>query len=126
MNLDINRNVKDTWINDNLFIEELKYDDQKEIVDIAYWSKYKRIWFDRYLIYEILLYDGVFPYEQSIHKANIKDYLGEDYRKFIFMRRQLYIGEGDKLFNSKKLFVSNNKALDIKKKDRTINIKIDY
>jgi hypothetical protein len=126
LNIDIKSNIKDTWINDNLFIEELKYNENKEVEDISYWSKYKKIWFDKYLIYEILPYDGVFPYEQSIHKANIKDYLGEDYRKFIFMRRQLYIGEGDKLFNSKKLFVSNNKALDIKKKDRTINIKIDY
>ncbi len=120
LNLDIKRNVKDTWINDNLFIEELKYDDQKEIVDISYWSKYKRIWFDKYLPYEIIPYDGVVSLEASTHKSNMKNFLGEDYRNFIFMRRQLYIGDG------KKFFVVNNKAIDINKKDRTIKLKIDY
>ncbi|WP_278245115.1 hypothetical protein [Clostridium sartagoforme] len=42
------------------------------------------------------------------------------------MRRQLYIGEKEKLFESKGFFVAHNKALDIKKKDRTINLKINY
>lgn len=126
LNIDIKSNIKDTWINDNLFIEELKYDEKKEVVDIAYWSKYKKIWFDKYVPYEILPYDGVISYEDSIHKSNIDDFLGKDYRKFIFMRRQLYIGEKEKLFESKGFFVAHNKALDIKKKDRTINLKINY
>ncbi|GAA0085800.1 hypothetical protein UT300007_22390 [Clostridium sp. CTA-7] len=120
LNIDIKSNIKDTWVNDNLFIEELKYDDQKEIVDISYWSKYKRIWFDKYLPYEIIPYDGVVSLEASTHKSNMKNFLGEDYRNFIFMRRQLYIGDG------KKFFVVNNKAIDINKKDRTIKLKIDY
>ena len=102
------------------------YDESKEVVDIAYWSKYKKIWFEKYLPYEILPYNGIISLEPSSNKSNIKDYLGEDYRKFVFMRRQLYIGDGDKLFDSKKLFVSNNKALNIKKKDRSIKIKINY
>lgn len=126
LNIDIKSNIKDTWINDNLFIEELKYDESKEVVDIAYWSKYKKIWFEKYLPYEILPYNGIISLEPSSNKSNIKYYLGEDYRKFVFMRRQLYIGDGDKLFDSKKLFVSNNKALNIKKKDRSIKIKINY
>ncbi|GAA0815104.1 DUF4179 domain-containing protein [Clostridium tertium] len=126
LNIDIKSNIKDTWINDNLFIEELKYDESREVVDIAYWSKYKKIWFEKYLPYEIIPYNGIISLEPSSNKSNIKDYLGEDYRKFVFMRRQLYIGDGDNLFDSKKLFVSNNKALNIKKKDRSIKIKINY
>lgn len=125
LNIDVKSNIKDTWINDNLFIEELKYDESKEVVDIAYWSKYKKIWFEEYLPYEILPYNGVIS-EPSSNKSNIKDYLGEDYRKFIFMRRQLYIGDGEKLFSNNRFFVANNKALDIKKKDRSIKVKINY
>jgi hypothetical protein len=71
------------------------------VVDIAYWSKYKKIWFDKYVPYEILPYDGVISYEDSIHKSNIDDFLGKDYRKFIFMRRQLYIGEKESFLKAK-------------------------
>lgn len=126
LNIDIKSNIKDTWINDNLFIEELKYDEKKEVVDISYWSKYKKIWFDKYLPYEILPYDGFISYEDSIHKSNIDDFLGKDYKKFMFIRRQLYIGEREKIFERKGFFVANNKALDIKKKDRSIKVKINY
>ncbi|MBS5883950.1 hypothetical protein [Clostridium sp.] len=126
LNIDIKSNIKDTWINDNLFIEELKYDEGKEVVDIAYWSKYKKIWFEKYLPYEILPYNGIISLEPSSNKSNIKDYLGEDYKKFIFMRRQLYIGDGEKLFSNNRFFVANNKALNIKKKDRSIKVKINY
>ncbi|WP_291651192.1 DUF4179 domain-containing protein [Clostridium sp.] len=126
LNIDIKSNIKDTWINDNLFIEELKYDENKEVVDIAYWSKYKKIWFEKYLPYEILPYNGIISLEPSSNKSNIKDYLGEDYKKFIFMRRQLYIGEDEKLFSNNRFFVANNKALNIKKKDRSIKVKINY
>ena len=59
-------------------------------------------------------------FEPSVHKSNIKDYLGKDYRKYEFMRRQLYIGDGEKFF------IVNDKSLDISKKDRTIKLKIDY
>ena len=120
LNLDIKSNIQDTWINDNLFLEELNYDEKKETVNIAYWNKYKKIWFEKYLLYEILPYNGFTSYEASVHKSNIKDYLGNDYRKFIFMRKQVNIEDG------KKIFIANNRALDIKKKDRTINLKIDY
>ncbi len=120
LNLDIKSNIKDIKINDNLFIEELKYNERKKTVDIAYWSKYKKKWSYKYLYYEILPYDGYFSYEPSAHKSNIKDYLGSDYKKYEFMRRQLYIGD------DKKFFIVNDKALDISKKDRTIKIKIDY
>lgn len=120
LNLDMKGTINDKWINDNLFIEELKYNEETEIVNIAYWSKYKKIWFDKYLYNEIIPYDGLISFESSSHKNNIKDYLGKDYRKYEFMRRQLYIGEG------KKFFIINDKALDIRKKDRTIKIKIDY
>lgn len=120
LNLDMKINVKDKKINDNLFIEELKYNEETETVDIAYWSKCKKIWWNKYLIYEIIPYDGLISFEPSIHKSNIKDYIGKDYRKYEFMRRQLYIGEG------KEFFIVNNKALDVRKKDRTIKVKIDY
>lgn len=120
LNLDMKSNVKDKKINDNLFIEELKYNEETKTVDIAYWSKCKKIWWDKYLTYEIIPYDGLISFEPSIHKSNIKDYLGKDYRKYEFMRRQLYIGEG------KEFFIVNNKALDVRKKDRTIKVKIDY
>lgn len=120
LNLDTDSSIKDTWINDNLFLEELSYDEKTETYDIAYWSKYKTIWFEKYLPYEIIPYDGLISFEPSVHQSNIEDYLGKDFRKYIFMRRQLYIGEG------KKFFIINNKALDISKKDRTIKVKIDY
>lgn len=120
LEIDFNNTIRDTWINDNIFIEELNYNKEKEIVDIAYWSKYKRIWFDKYLTYEILPYNGFISYEDSAHKSDIKDYLGNDYRKYIFLRRQVEVDE------NKKIFISNNKALDISKKDRTIKVKIDY
>ncbi|MDU5110107.1 MAG: hypothetical protein E6248_06640 [Clostridium sp.] len=120
LNLDTDSSIKDTWINDNLFLEELSYDEETETYDIAYWSKYKTIWFEKYLPYEIIPYDGLISFEPSVHQSNIDDYLGKDFRKYIFMRRQLYIGEG------KKFFIINNKALDISKKDRTIKVKIDY
>ncbi|MGG7142718.1 DUF4179 domain-containing protein [Clostridium nigeriense] len=120
LNLDMKTNINDKRINDNLFIEELKYNEETETVDIAYWSKYKKIWFDKYLYNEIVPYDGFISFEPSSHKNNIKDYIGKDYRKYEFMRRQLYIGDG------KKFFITNDKALDISKKDRTIKIKIDY
>jgi len=120
LNLDMKSNINDIKINDNLFIEELKYNERKKTVDIAYWSKYKKKWSYKYLYYEILPYDGYFSYEPSAHKSNIKDYLGSDYRKYEFMRRQLYIGEG------KKFFIVNDKALDVSEKDRTIKLKIDY
>ncbi len=54
LDIDINSTIKDTWINDYIFIEELNYNKEKEIVDIAYWSKYDKKWFDKYLPYEIL------------------------------------------------------------------------
>ncbi len=120
LNLDMKSNVKNKKINDNLFIEELEYNEETETVYIAYWSKCKKIWWDKYLTYEIIPYDGLISYEPSTHKSNTKDYLGKDYRKYEFMRRQLYIGEG------KEFFIANNKALDIRKKDRTIKVKIDY
>ncbi|MBE6052554.1 MAG: DUF4179 domain-containing protein [Clostridium sartagoforme] len=120
LNLDMKSNIKDIKINDKLFIEELKYDEETETVDIAYWSKYKKIWFDKYLYYEAIPYDVWVINEPSSHKINIKDYLGSDYRKYEFMRRQLYIGDG------KKLFIVNDKSIDISKKDRTIKLKIDY
>lgn len=120
LEIDFNNTIRDTWINDNIFIEELNYNKEKEIVDIAYWSKYKRSWFDKYLTYEILPYNGFISYEDSSHKSDIKDYLGNDYRKYIFLRRQVEVDE------NKKIFISNNKALDISKKDRTIKVKIDY
>lgn len=120
LNLDIQSNTKDTWINDSLFLEELKYDEETKTVDIAYWSKYKKIWFEEYLYYEILPYNGFISNETSVHKSNIKDYLGKNYKKYIFIRRQLYIGDG------KSFFITNNKASDIKKKDRTIKVKINY
>lgn len=119
-NIDMKSNVKDKKINDSLFIEELKYNEETEIVDIAYWSKCKKIWWDKYLTYEIIPYDGLISFEPSTHKSNIKDYIGNDYRKYEFMRRQLYIGEG------KEFFIVNNRALDVRKKDRTIQVKIDY
>lgn len=120
LNLDMKSNVNDIKINDNLFIEELKYDEETETIDIAYQSKYKKKWSYKYLYYEILPYDGMISFEPSVHKSNIKDYLGKDYRKYEFMRRQLYIGDGEKFF------IVNDKSLDISKKDRTIKLKIDY
>ena len=120
LDIDINSTIKDTWINDYIFIEELNYNKEKEIVDIAYWSKYEKKWFDKYLPYEILPYDGYFSHEVSTHQSNIKDYLGDDYKKFTFLRTQVNMDE------NKKIFISNNKALDISKKDRTIKVKIDY
>ena len=36
LNLDMKSNVNDIKINDNLFIEELKYDEETETIDIAY------------------------------------------------------------------------------------------
>lgn len=120
LGIDINDTINDTWINDNIFIEKLNYDKDKKVVDIAYWSKYEKIWFKKYLPYEILPYNGYFSYEDSVHKSNIKDYLGNDYRQYIFLRRQVDMTE------NKKIFISNNKALNISKKDRTIKVKIDY
>ncbi|MDV4151062.1 DUF4179 domain-containing protein [Clostridium sp. AL.422] len=120
LNLDMKSNVNDIKINDNLFIEELKYNEGMKTVDIAYWSKYKKKWSYKYLYYEILPYDGYISFEPSAHKSNIKEYLGKYYREYEFNRRQLYIGEG------KKFFIVNDKAIDISKKDRTIKVKIDY
>ena len=120
LDLDMRSNAKDIWINEDILIEELKYNEKSETVDIAYWSKYKKKWSDKYLYYEIIPYDGWISYEPSPHKSNLKDYLGKDYRKYEFMRSQLYIGDG------KKLFIVNDKSLDISKKDKTIKIKIDY
>lgn len=120
LGVDINNTINDTWINDNIFIEKLNYDKDKKVVDIAYWSKYEKIWFKKYLPYEILPYNGYFSYEDSVHKSNIKDYLGNDYRQYIFLRIQVDMNENNKIF------VSNNKALNISKKDRTIKVKIDY
>lgn len=120
LGIDINDTINDTWINDNIFIEKLNYGKDKKVVDIAYWSKYEKIWFKKYLPYEILPYNGYFSYEDSVHKSNIKDYLGNDYRQYIFLRRQVDMTE------NKKIFISNNKALNISKKDRTIKVKIDY
>ena len=113
-------NAKDIWINEDMLIEELKYNEKDETVDIAYWSKYNKKWSDKYLYYEIIPYDGYFSFEPSPHKSNLKEYLGKDYREYEFMRRQLYIGEG------KKFFIINDKTVDISKKDRTIKVKINY
>lgn len=121
-----NKGIKDKKINDKLFIEELKYSEDGRLIDITYWSKYRRIGFEKYLYYEILPYNGLVSYEESSHKGNIKDYIGKDYRKFIFMRRQIDLRKEEYYSGEEEFFIVNDKALDIKKKDRTIDIKINY
>ena len=78
------------------------------------------------MYYEILPYNGLVSYEESSHKGNIKDYIGKDYRKFIFMRRQIDLRKEEYYSGEEEFFIVNDKALDIKKKDRTIDIKINY
>ncbi len=119
LDLDIKSNIKNKWVNDSLYIEELKYDKESENLDIAYWSKYNRNGWDKYLKYTLFPYDHV--YMDRVSKiSNRKEILGKDYKLFSFWRNSLNLSDG------RILYIANDEASNIKKKDRTIKVKIDY